>query len=115
MKSQLAQLSGQEPAEAEPPEEDDAGEPSFDMLRSGVPLAVFFTRVARPALRSNPFSGAPDGVDWGQVESVARLNSFAVDSWAFDTLNAMFAVVEKAEMARWSARQKEADRNKKAR
>lgn len=78
------------------------------MLRDGVPTALFFIRAAPAALRRNPYSGAPDGVDWVQVERIASMSGYAIDAWAFDTLAAMFSKVDTIRLSRWKEAQDKA-------
>jgi hypothetical protein len=82
------------------------------MLREGLATALFFTRSAPAALRRNPFNGAPDGVDWGQVERIAGMTGYAIDVWAFDTLAAMFNAVETIRLKRWQEAQKKAEKER---
>jgi hypothetical protein len=112
-KSQLAAIRGDEPApqEDEGDEEDDGA--VFPILREAVPLALLFLRAVRDGLKENPFSGAPDGVDWGQVESVAHMTATDLDAWSFDVLARMFGTVEKVHLKRWRAAQAKAAKKDK--
>jgi hypothetical protein len=90
---------------AEPDEEPDDG---FPILPSAAPIAVLFLR-SQQACRRNAFNGAPDGVDWGEVEAVARMTAAAIDGWVFDVLAEMFREAEKIAIVRWRDQQKAAE------
>lgn len=106
-KAQLAQLKGDatEEAVAGP---DDETEDGFPILASAAPVAVLFLR-SQQACRRNAFNGAPDGVDWTEVEAVARMTNATIDGWVFDVLAEMFREAEKIAIVRWREAQKAAE------
>lgn len=95
-------------------EPDDDQEDGFPILPSAAPVAVLFLR-SQQACRRNEFNGAPNGVDWGEVEAVARMTDATVGGWVFDILAEMFREAEKIAFSRWQVEQRKADAEAKRR